>query len=71
MLSHFLGGMGELFWGECVHDGDGPVRFVCQRLKLNLHRLTVLSCIFNSDWLLLLSTILCPTQIPQSVHCVS
>ena len=49
-----------------------PVRFVFQRLMLNFHRSTVFSCvyIFNHDWLFLLSTILCPAQIPQSVYCI-
>ena len=50
----------------CVCGGEGwivlwpnpPVRFVCQRLKLSIHRLTVFSCIFNPDWLLLLSFVL-------------
>ena len=73
-----FGGMGEKFMDECLCVGWGggggggvdrlypPVRFVGQRLKL-----TVFSCILNPDWLLVISTTLCPTQIPQGVPCVS
>ena len=69
-----IGGRGEKFvdGGVCVcvwkggggggeRDGEGcnpPVRFVCQRLMLNLHRLTLVSCILNHDLLLLLSATL-------------
>ena len=69
-----FGGRGEKFMNECL-SGDGAgemdrlyhaVRFVGLRLKL-----TVFSCILNPDWLLVISTTLCPTQIPQGVPCVS
>ena len=66
-----FGGRGEKFMDEClcVCGGDRfyhAVRFVGRRLKL-----TVFRCILNPDWLLVISTTLCPTQIPQRVHFVS
>ena len=79
MLSSFrwdLLGVGvKNLWMNVTLCGDGvgrvdrlypAFRFVSQRLKL-----TVFSCILNPDWLLLMRTTLCHTQIPQGVPCVS
>ena len=74
-----FGGRGENFVDEsvrvCVEGGgevcitcNSPVRLVCQRLMLNFHQLTVVSCILNHDWLLLLSITLCPAQYHQGVY---
>ena len=70
-----FGGRGEKIMDECLCGGGvgggveslyPAVRFVVQRLKL-----TMFSCILNPDWLLVMSTTLCPTQIPHGVPCVS
>ena len=54
--------------GRAGGDGEGcnlSVCFVCQRL------MSKVSCILNHDWLLLLSSTVCPGQIPQGVNCSS